>query len=336
MIGLWPFVPFAYPGTTSDAVKTLIFPSGRQAVTHALEMLGSRREWLVALPEYSGHCLVSAVAKSATPTPITLAIERPAAIDVMLLYCQWGWEKPTAALLEVSDFFPKAHLLLDRVDSLADSLYAMPWEDAGRDAVQIFSLSKTLGLAGGGLLFHRGTWVAHTSAPTAGCEQLAAILADLGAETGDDEIRSTVKVWSMADVSTLSLPLRRWLDENDLEAAIRQAAEARSARRQLVVDHLDEMGWPSWMAEQLMVEESRIPGLAPLFINSIADADALKTAVEVEVGIEVELYHFDRSVSYLRPDWAPCLAVPLHGNVSLDKLERIIDLWTASARSATP
>ena len=336
MIGLWPRHPFEYSGTTPDDFMGLVFPSGRQAVTHAIGALGGRRDCMVAVPEYSGHCLLTAVAKLATPAPITLATKSPNAVDIVLLYCQWGWEKPAAALTEVADHFPRAGLVVDRVDSLAHSLDAMPWESADREAVQVFSLSKTLGLAGGGCVFHRGTWVPHEGAAAPGDQELGASLAAMAQETLDPSVRASARVWGMADVPVLAPELQKWLADHDLVATIRHAADARVVRRQVIGDRLDEMRWEPWMEAQFSPGTDRVPGLAPLFIKSSEGAGPLKDAIETEVGVEIGLYHFDRSPSYLIPEWMPCLAVPLHGQVPVAKLERILQRWQESRYRADP
>jgi hypothetical protein len=330
LIRIWPNEPFVQSGTTSDQLKALVFPSGRQAISHAIELLGGRREWLVAIPEYSGHCLISAVAKNATPLPITAACECAGSVEVVVLYCQWGWEKPHESLVEVQDRFPTAKIVLDRVDSLADSLDGLLWKGVGEDVLQVFSLSKTLGLAGGGLIHWQGGWVENERTLAEGDKGLAQGLQDLRGRLIDAVARDTIKVWGMADVQTLSPGLVQWLENNDLLAVIRLAAERRIACRSVVIDHLDILDWPAWMIEQLQSVHACVPGVLPLFIRCGENAQPLKNDIKKEIGVEVGLYHFDQSPSYLKPNWTSCIAVPSHGQMTAQKLEQIIGLWETS------
>ena len=49
-----------------------IFPSARQALTFAISKVGLSRHSLIAIPEWSSHCVISSVGEIATPIPIKL------------------------------------------------------------------------------------------------------------------------------------------------------------------------------------------------------------------------------------------------------------------------
>jgi hypothetical protein len=334
LIDLWPNEPFVEPGVTPEGIKDLIFPSGRQAISHAIELLGGRREWLAVIPEYSGHCLISAVAKKVMPLPITQADQCPDLVKIALLYCQWGWERPSEAVVEVCNRFPQAKLILDRVDSLAASLDELPLRGVAEGALQVFSLSKTLGLEGGGLLFSQGTWSANKNA---GCEEdkkLAEEVWGLRERLAGGIAWDMVKAWYMADMRVLPPWLCRWLDTNDLNTVLKSATDARIARRRIVIDCIDELGWPRWMIDQMGERSRLVPGIIPLFLKHGANANLLRMEIKAETDLQLEIYHFDISTSYLKPDWRPCLAVPLHGQISTQDLDWVIQYWAKSHQRA--
>jgi hypothetical protein len=128
-IGPWRKTPVSLAGT--GPYRGRVFPSGRQALTEAVRRLGLGRADRVALPEWSSHCVISAVGLVATPVPMREAKD-PAAV---LIYDQWGWPRVR---------WPNARIIHDCVDTAS-----LAFSDA--DA-QVWSLSKVLGLSGGGLL----------------------------------------------------------------------------------------------------------------------------------------------------------------------------------------
>src|ERR1700732_2038216 len=68
-----------------------LFPSGRQALTHSLAQAGLTRNSRVAFPEWSSHCVLSALSKCATPIPMTEVVKHRMKVDAVMIYEQWGW-----------------------------------------------------------------------------------------------------------------------------------------------------------------------------------------------------------------------------------------------------
>ncbi len=147
-IGPWRSRPVALSGLGRHRGR--VFPSGRQALTEAVRQLGLGRADRVAIPEWSSHCPISAIGMVATPVPVREA-QQPAAV---LVYEQWGWRQ----IGRIRERWPKARIIHDCVDSCS-----LEFSDA--DA-QVWSLSKTLGLAGGGLLRMGGEFVEFAPNPT--------------------------------------------------------------------------------------------------------------------------------------------------------------------------
>src|SRR5262249_25501362 len=143
-------------------------------LTEALRSLGLGRPDRVAVPEWSSHCVLSAVGAVATPVPMREARD-PSAV---LVYDQWGWPRSYAG---VRTRWPRAKIVHDCVDT-AD----LSFSDA--DA-QVWSLSKVLGLAGGGLARVRHELLEFEPDPAH--EALWRHLAQLG----QHEIAKTVARW---------------------------------------------------------------------------------------------------------------------------------------------
>ena len=109
----------------------------------------------MAIPEWSSHCVVSAVSKVATPIPMREVIEYNLKVDAVLIYDQWGWPVFENGYEHLKEIFAKKILIHDRVDSTNISWLLdnskIKEKYAGFESVyEVFSLSKTLGLSSGG------------------------------------------------------------------------------------------------------------------------------------------------------------------------------------------
>lgn len=326
MISLWPGTPLAASGDTPQQIKNLVFPSGRQCVTHALNIMGGQRKWLTAIPEYSSHCLISSVAKKTTPLPISVATAHPELIRTVIIYCQWGWEKPQKSLREVQSHFADAKLIMDMVDSVHSTLDGLVLDETDETVFQVFSLSKTLGLGGGGIIFGGHTWITNEYAPIDEEIKITNKLYSIYKQRSEIT-QILTKTWLLADMPLLSPGLNEWLEENDLCTALALATKARKAHSEVVLRFIGQLGWEPWMVQQIETTEGRLPGILPLFLDGHKDVAKLKNEIETEVGVELALYHFNRSESYCASDWVPCLAVPLHWQLNVEKVETVIQMW---------
>ena len=80
------------------------------------------------------------------------------------------------------------------------------------------------------------------------------------------------------------------------------------------------------MLDQVETEDGPMPGIFPLPISRAES----KVLAELNERFHAELmfYHFDYSESYLRPDWKKVLAMPLHSEIELDKLDSVLKYAT--------
>jgi hypothetical protein len=292
--------------------RLAIHPSARQAIDTAIVHLGLGRRSFVGVHDFASHCVLDFVSRHATPVPLRfLPPEHAAAV---LLYDQWGWERPKSASRAVRERFPEVTILWDRVDSLPESLEdAARWGEADAQ-VQIFSLSKTLGAAGGGLAWIAGTgWLPAPAPEDTALVSAVAELMDVGegarsAQLLDGFLRNECDAPSVA--------LARWLDSVDLASAVEFEHAERKHRLEFFARHND---LPAWMHDAM--QRSTAPGLAPVRVESPVES---ARAIDAEYGIEVAVYHFDFSGSYMDPRWEAVLAVPLHSEVPLEVFERLI------------
>lgn len=138
-----------------------IFPKGRDALSECLRASGLGRFSRVAIPEWSSHCVISAVGKYSTPIPMRETIGNKISVDGVLLYEQWGWPFKPDAWEKARRYFNKSLIIYDRVDSADFFRRSVD----GRRIYEIVSFSKLFGLSGGGLARNRGKYIKNTSEP---------------------------------------------------------------------------------------------------------------------------------------------------------------------------
>ena len=103
MIPLWRNKPVVASSFAKEKIFPLenVFPSGRQALSYTLQHAGLSRNDRVAVPEWSSHCVISAIGKVATPIPFHEVVQHRIGVSAVLLYDQWGW--PTTSLELIKD-----------------------------------------------------------------------------------------------------------------------------------------------------------------------------------------------------------------------------------------
>jgi hypothetical protein len=321
-IGLWPGRPVEAAGESRDFAR-LLFPSGRQALERASVLGGGTRHDHIAIPEYVGHCVISTLGKHITPVPFPFARHAASEVSQVLLYSQWGWERGPESLDEVSATFPGAVIILDRVDSCCESVRGLPALWADEDAYQVFSLSKTAGVRGG-LLFTDGEWVIpeRSRQEEKLGERFEAVESYI---LGNMQFENKVAHWRMFEDRSLGSEVIHWLGRNNLDDTIRSVWEARSEKLKLTVDRAPQIDWPAWMRRQLLGDMKVSPGIIPIPCESRSKAEAKVADIRARFNVNLEVYHFDWSPSFLQPDWRLCVAVPLHPEVSSDTYLRILN-----------
>jgi hypothetical protein len=301
-----------------------VFPSGRKALAFAVRMAGLTRHDRIALPEWSSHCVVNAVGWHATPVPMREALEFKIPVQAVLVYEQWGWPFCRSAYLELQERFGCAAIIWDRVDS-AHFSSPIGYELAS-SSFEIVSLSKLLGLHGGGLCRQCGKLIQAPRTPvspiTAACLRF------------DTELLNTFgcKEYFKSDSEVPHPAVTDWIATNDIASALEKEKQHRIAHLRIVRRHPLACDWPEWMQEALRVGAA--PGIVPLLRR--APPSILQRAVATlasACAIESSLHHFDWSGNPLSPSYEPCLAVPVHGQVdSLPEILQTLENISGEAR----
>lgn len=307
MIELWRNTPTAAKGTTPAPLFDHIFASGRQALTQALRNAGANRSSLWGIHDYASACVITAVAKAATNLPFTTN----ASLNGILIYSQWGWEKSEQARAEVRKL--GIPILWDRVDTLCKSLKEYERFDLRENESQIVSLSKTVGLFSGGLLWSSKTGLNKPSKVTPEGVQ----------KKMNDTLENTpfLKNLFKDEIPFLASLTEKWLKENSLESALETEFSARMKNLSALKERHTIL--PQWMQSQIESAQA-MPGIFPLFSKDIESARNSASEILKKTGIAATAYHFDISDSWLNPKWVPCTAIPLHGEVNADQIKEIL------------
>ncbi|MFO6421846.1 hypothetical protein [Motilimonas sp. KMU-193] len=300
MTGLWRAQPVAIKGG-----KTLppncIFASGRQALQHGMQRLGLSRVNRVAYPEYSSACVVSCIARVASPIPFTDVMRFGIKVDTVIIYEQWGWPYTNDVIEQVLELC-QCQIILDCVDSPdAIKRYGQWLNQPEHHQVQlVISLSKCLGLKAGGLLYAATGWQNSVIArePAIVYEADPAKCADIN------------KTYSN-NVELISPFL-----DCDIEAMLSAEAQARQDRLLWLANLGVADDWPTWM--HAVIEQGKgAPGIAPLYANA-SDSKRLELQAKLaDMGIETAIYNFNFSGHPLKTDYRPCLALPIHSELPM-------------------
>lgn len=319
MIKLWRDKAPSAPrqSAPSEIPTEIIFPSGRQALTEAMRQFGLSRENRVALPEWSSLCVIGAAGKVATPIPMAEVIKYNIKVDAVLLYEQWGWPVPPELAPVIAERFKHAVIILDRVDSADIKNKHRIKFYPQNSQIDLISLSKMLGLKGGGLVKINGNYLEFQD------KDLSNQLSEhLWRRELDNTAEEKLLHIHKNDIESLHKGLKDWLRNNDIIEAIKQEALKRRENLSCVIDQSLSSDWPDWMF--VAFEKGACPGIVPLFRNITAEElHKRKKFAEEHYGIETTIYHFNWSGNPLEPDYGTCLAFPIHGLIS--NMESIIE-----------
>ena len=147
---LWPQDAPSNPCCTASAAVALdaVFPSARRAIVQSLSDAGHTATSTIGYPAFVSDCVPRAIRKVATAVRVAHPEHKTLTqLDGLLVHEQWGWPLRTDALPRLLARFSRRPIVLDRVDSADFFLRSVD----STDIVEIASLSKTLGLLGGGL-----------------------------------------------------------------------------------------------------------------------------------------------------------------------------------------
>ena len=133
-------------------------PSGRQALSNAIKILGLTRQDKIAIPDWSSSCVITAIGKFTTPISVSDAAAHGVPVSAVLDYEQWGWPRPIGNIINLLKSFSNPSIIFDRVDSPCfDKIKGLKIDKT--KIIELWSLSKTIGLDGGGLLRYKGRWI---------------------------------------------------------------------------------------------------------------------------------------------------------------------------------
>ncbi len=303
----------------SNLLYPYIFPSGRQALSNAMLQAGLDRSKRVAIPRWSSSCVIGAVGKFATPIPIDEVIQYSIRVDAILIYEQWGWPLNPEVKYELLDKFENVIVILDRVDSSdIDNINRAQFYPETKQ-FDIISLSKILGLPGGGLSKYNGEYI-----PFKADVKEEELSIKLWSDVGNKEIAKELLHIYKENIGDLHPELIKWLISNDLYRAVSMECNNRREKLKLFINCSLSSKWNDWMF--LALENGAGPGIVPLFIDdSETKLKNSKLHIKYEYHIETEIYHFNLSGDSFSPNYKRCLAFPIHGIVE-DVASIITDL----------
>ena len=314
-IGLWRKTAVQHPHSADAPTlpTELIFPSGRQALSHAIHWARLGRAARVAIPEWSSHCVISSVGQIAMPIPMADVIRHKISIQGVLIYEQWGWPCAEDVESRIRSRFADCVIIKDMVDSAHFTLDEEPGWVGFPDFIRIFSLAKVLGLTGGGIASTHGSLLSFAPAPSS--RRLADLLEwnDTGTNPADSlgDIRTLMKEYCAAVPSSVL----EWLARNDLFGAVRTELTQRHQNLRTVLASSITDDWPGWMRSA--IDAGAGPGIAPVFRDGdVARLQAKMRALRETAGVETQIYHFNWSGDPLLPAYARCLSLPVHGEVT--------------------
>ncbi|MEN6318294.1 MAG: hypothetical protein ABFD82_06015 [Syntrophaceae bacterium] len=325
--GLWRTAPRQNPikaGKESFPFH-FVFPSGRQTLSRAIQLAGLGRMHRVAFPEWSSHCVVSAIARYATPVPFTESMKFRAKPDAVLIYEQWGWPIATEAMEQIKSYAEDMVFIFDMVDSAHFKVEVE--EEKEPDGFTSFfrftSLSKLLGLSGGGIGIANERYMGFS--PDTESERLLAFFEkqNVPNEFTNDFFKNIMK----ENMVAIPAMLLEWLEKNDLRGAIADELAARQANLKKIMSSSLTDEWPHWMKDA--ARNGAGPGIAPLLRGASEKIlKRIKASLLDVHNVETEIYHFNWSGNPLEASYEKCLAFPVHGMVrNIENILSDLEAW---------
>lgn len=154
--GAWPSSgpnPDTLGPEPKESFHGVPFSSGRAGLEFAVKSLGLTRSHTVEVPQFSSHCVLSSVGKIASPT--TIKTSNP---NATLVYEQWGWPFSEDGVEELFSPSRRSPVIIDSVDTVFDSEASLSRLSMEK-CLRVWSLGKTLGVMGAGLVTQRGEFL---------------------------------------------------------------------------------------------------------------------------------------------------------------------------------
>lgn len=270
----------------------VLFSSARAALLHSLIISGLGRGDRVGVFPFASHCVLDAVARIATPAKL--------GDDTCLniLFQQWGY-------IQHYDLAPSE--IEDCVDSLlVPGGRLLP----GGGAFEIWSLPKIQGTTGGGVLWCR-------SAETA-----------MALRFLRDERKNSSLLWGLRLMGIRSALLYAWWQ--GAEASFGRPSRLQTGEIILALDSWDvvvadrrkklDIAWqlaPNWISKPV----DRFPCVVPVELNGKIDGEEFAK----QMGLTSGLRRMQRESMSGSFEMSQVLPIPIHQDMSLARLERIID-----------
>jgi hypothetical protein len=310
-IELWRTKPILRPLGPGDKRFPLkyVFPSGRQAIPFSITRAGLNRINRVGFPEWSSNCVLIALGGYVTPVPMKEAVEKNIKLDGILLYEQWGWPFPQAIWDRLADKYSRKVIIWDRVDSI-DSYLRREKKPHFKFLVEIISLSKLLGVQGGGLALYNSEYLEFKAQEKSLLTDML-IYKKLPSRVSED---ISYKKYFQNQDEAISPNAAKWLNENSLKGAMEKERQLRQGNLAIIQEKGFSAGWPEWMKDAL--KKGSTPGIIPLMRNR--DPEDIRKAAGIlgkTYGIRSSVYHFNWTGDPFRPLYGECLAFPVHGMV---------------------
>lgn len=314
-IGLWRGLPVIFPGKTDDKIKQNVFPSARQSLTYSLSLLELKRGDYVALPDWSSHCVISAVGAIATPIPLKEVLRYNIETKAILIYEQWGWMFPSEIKDNLSNIFSDSLIVYDRVDSADIDNESRTKFYPTNTQIDLVSLSKILGLSGGGFARINGEYVKRRDDDS---DRLFASYLDKIPTKFYNKVSAIYK----NEIRFLSPHINSWLNHNNLLEALKSEQAARKRNLNLIINSSLSRNWPKWMFQ--VADLGSLPGIVPLFFDD-EKLEQIKNLILQKNNIETQLLHFNRSGNPFKTEYVKCIALPIHGLVLVEDVINVLE-----------
>ncbi len=304
---LWPqAAPPDLPCTPGAAVPIeALFPSARQAIAQSLSDAGQVGSSLIGYPPFVSACVPRAISKAATPVSTErMKTDTGLRLDGLLVHEQWGWPLHGAALDRLLTHSSPRLLAIDRVDSADFFRRSIDHPDV----VEVLSLSKTLGLLGGGFARKSSRYSLFDSRPISPRTRHA--LERVAAGRPGEPYREFFKNSDQAIHPTVS----KWISANSVVAALENERVRRQRNVRLMQLSPLADGWPDWMHEA--ISSGAGPDLAPVLRGRGPDAwtKAMRLLGQ-EFGVATTVSAFNWTGDPLDPGYEHCMLMPVHGEM---------------------
>ncbi len=295
--------------------EAFVFPSGRQALTAIIQQFSLTRSDRIALPEWSSQCVIAAVS-NATSIPFAEVMKYNIPVSALLFYEQWGWSYLPQNIDIICKAFPQQKLIFDCVDS-ADIVARDFFRPTNQENIAVvFSLSKLLGLAGGGIAYIGDANINDAAdvlkKPLS--TQLSGLFWEKNSQLAQDNKAYFLHLHK-SFVPCKHGDLLAWLQQYDWRQALIEEQALRRANLEHIVNHPLSDHWPGWMKETY--DLGAAPGMVPLF-HHLDKSRMLrsKAFLQNEFSLHSYILNFNFSANPLQHDYRACLCLPVHGGIN--------------------